>query len=228
LPCLNPANRRRQADDIGTHAERPHGAGIVYAGDLVLHLSDRRDGVIGVDALGIGTPVGFLGCGIGRRALQPAAIEIHHVPGQSRIVGQDAPRQRVVALPDTEKAAERHDGIGHLPIQLVQHQRIDRSEFLALTVIDRGAYDFVGLYQVEGLIRGDRAARNCSVFHKTLLVEMKLERQSVSSRSCPPPPNVHCYALLPIGYPMGRFGPVRRVALADVVYEDQWGRTNRD
>jgi nitroreductase len=26
------------------------------------------------------------------------------------------------------------------------------------------------------------------------------------------PPNVHSYALLPIGYPMGRFGPVRRVA----------------
>jgi len=27
------------------------------------------------------------------------------------------------------------------------------------------------------------------------------------------PPNVHSYALLPIGYPMGRFGPVRRVPL---------------
>src|SRR4029077_3593059 len=53
LPCPNPANRRRQADDIGTPAERPHAAGIVYAGDLVLYLSDRRDGVIGVDALGV-------------------------------------------------------------------------------------------------------------------------------------------------------------------------------
>jgi nitroreductase len=38
------------------------------------------------------------------------------------------------------------------------------------------------------------------------------------------PPDVHSYALLPIGYPLGRFGPVRRVPLADVVYEDQWGR----
>jgi nitroreductase len=37
------------------------------------------------------------------------------------------------------------------------------------------------------------------------------------------PPNVHSYALLPIGFPMGRFGPVRRVPLADVVYEDRWG-----
>jgi len=38
------------------------------------------------------------------------------------------------------------------------------------------------------------------------------------------PPNVHSYALLPIGYPMGRFGPVRRVPLTDVIYEDQWGQ----
>jgi len=38
------------------------------------------------------------------------------------------------------------------------------------------------------------------------------------------PPDVHSYALLPIGYPMGRFGPVRRVPLADVVYEDRWGQ----
>jgi nitroreductase len=38
------------------------------------------------------------------------------------------------------------------------------------------------------------------------------------------PPGVHTYALLPIGYPMGRFGPVRRVPLADVVFEDRWGQ----
>ena len=38
----------------------------------------------------------------------------------------------------------------------------------------------------------------------------------------------HSYALLPIGYPMGRFGPVRRIALTDVVFEDQWGQAYRD
>jgi nitroreductase len=38
------------------------------------------------------------------------------------------------------------------------------------------------------------------------------------------PDGVKCYALLPIGYPMGRFGPVRRAPLAEVVYRDQWGR----
>jgi hypothetical protein len=32
------------------------------------------------------------------------------------------------------------------------------------------------------------------------------------------PLGVYSYALLPIGYPMGRFGPVRRIALTDVVF----------
>ncbi len=39
---------------------------------------------------------------------------------------------------------------------------------------------------------------------------------------------VHSYALLPIGYPIGRFGPVRRIALADVVFDDRWGQPFRD
>jgi nitroreductase len=38
------------------------------------------------------------------------------------------------------------------------------------------------------------------------------------------PAGVHSYAILPIGYPMGRFGPVGRGPLAEVVYEDRWGR----
>ena len=38
------------------------------------------------------------------------------------------------------------------------------------------------------------------------------------------PEGVHSYAILPIGYPMGRFGPVGRGALADFVYQDKWGQ----
>ena len=37
------------------------------------------------------------------------------------------------------------------------------------------------------------------------------------------PPGVHSYAILPIGYPMGNFGPVGRGPLGDIVYEDHWG-----
>jgi nitroreductase len=38
------------------------------------------------------------------------------------------------------------------------------------------------------------------------------------------PEGVHSYAILPIGYPMGRFGHVGRGALADFVYQDKWGQ----
>ena len=38
------------------------------------------------------------------------------------------------------------------------------------------------------------------------------------------PPGWHSYAILPIGYPMGRFGPVGRGPLAEVVYLDGWGK----
>ena len=38
------------------------------------------------------------------------------------------------------------------------------------------------------------------------------------------PAGVHSYAILPIGYPMGRFGPVGRGKLAEIVYQDAWGK----
>ena len=38
------------------------------------------------------------------------------------------------------------------------------------------------------------------------------------------PPGIHSCALRSIGYPMGRLGPLRRVPLADVVYEERWGQ----
>jgi nitroreductase len=38
------------------------------------------------------------------------------------------------------------------------------------------------------------------------------------------PPGVRSYAILPIGYPMGKFGPVGRGPLSEIVYEDRWGQ----
>ena len=38
------------------------------------------------------------------------------------------------------------------------------------------------------------------------------------------PEGVHSCAILPIGYPLGRFGPVGRGALEEIVYEDRWGQ----
>ena len=38
------------------------------------------------------------------------------------------------------------------------------------------------------------------------------------------PKDVHSYAILPLGYPLGKFGPVRRAPLAEVVWRDRWGQ----
>ena len=38
------------------------------------------------------------------------------------------------------------------------------------------------------------------------------------------PPGVHSYAILPIGWPMGKFGPVGRGSLDQFVYQDRWGQ----
>jgi nitroreductase len=39
------------------------------------------------------------------------------------------------------------------------------------------------------------------------------------------PPGVHSYAILPIGYPMGKSGPVGRGGLGQFVYLDTWGES---
>ena len=38
------------------------------------------------------------------------------------------------------------------------------------------------------------------------------------------PEGVHSYAIIPVGFPLGKFGPVRRAPLENVVYADKWGQ----
>lgn len=38
------------------------------------------------------------------------------------------------------------------------------------------------------------------------------------------PENAETFAILPIGYPIGNFGPVSRVPLEEVTFQDQWGK----
>jgi nitroreductase len=42
------------------------------------------------------------------------------------------------------------------------------------------------------------------------------------------PPDARSYAILPIGYPLGRFGPVGRKPLAEIAYRDRWGQPFAD
>jgi nitroreductase len=68
------------------------------------------------------------------------------------------------------------------------------------------------------------AARALGATLTTLYLQFEKEAEAALGL----PPGVHSYALPSIGYPRGRFGPVRRVALADVVYEDRWGHFYQD
>ncbi len=38
------------------------------------------------------------------------------------------------------------------------------------------------------------------------------------------PPNAETFAIIPIGYPMGRFGPLSRLPPEEVMFADSWGR----
>jgi nitroreductase len=70
------------------------------------------------------------------------------------------------------------------------------------------------------------AARGFGLGATLTTLHLQFEKEAETALGLPP--GFHSYALLPIGYPTGRFGPVRRVPLADVVYEDRWGQAYRD
>jgi nitroreductase len=36
------------------------------------------------------------------------------------------------------------------------------------------------------------------------------------------PPGVHSYAIIPVGYPLGNYGPVKRAPISEVTYLDRW------
>jgi nitroreductase len=55
------------------------------------------------------------------------------------------------------------------------------------------------------------------------LTTLYLLREKEAEAALGIPDGYHSYAILPIGYPLGNFGPVRRAPLEEVVYEDTWG-----
>jgi nitroreductase len=56
------------------------------------------------------------------------------------------------------------------------------------------------------------------------LTTLHLNFESEAEAAMGLPTDVHSYAILPIGYPLGKFGPVRRAPLDSVVYQDRWGK----
>ena len=58
----------------------------------------------------------------------------------------------------------------------------------------------------------------------TTLTTLYLLHEKEAEAAMGIPDGFHSYAILPVGFPMGKFGPVRRAPLADVVYQDKWGK----
>jgi DNA helicase HerA-like ATPase len=56
---------------------------------------------------------------------------------------------------------------------------------------------------------------------------LKLNEKKEAETALGLPPGVHSYAILPIGYPMGKFGPTKRAPLEQIVYQDRWGEPYR-
>ncbi len=73
---------------------------------------------------------------------------------------------------------------------------------------------------VQNMLLAARALGLCSTLTTRHLLHEKEAEAALGL-----PPGVHSYAILPIGYPIGRFGPVKRGDLTDIVYLDRWGET---
>jgi nitroreductase len=58
----------------------------------------------------------------------------------------------------------------------------------------------------------------------TTLTTLYLIHEKETEAAMGIPDGYHSYAILPVGFPLGKFGPVRRAPLAEVVFEDKWGR----
>jgi nitroreductase len=70
------------------------------------------------------------------------------------------------------------------------------------------------------------AARALGLGARLTTLYLSLEKKGEAALGLPA--DWHSHAILPIGHPTGRFGPVRRVALADVVFKDRWGQAYRN
>src|SRR5262249_15959900 len=60
-------------------------------------------------------------------------------PAQLRVIGEGAPRDRIVAVAKAHEAAEADDGVAHAARLLVDHQMIDLADMLAVRAVNFGA-----------------------------------------------------------------------------------------
>jgi nitroreductase len=58
----------------------------------------------------------------------------------------------------------------------------------------------------------------------TTLTTLYLMHEKETEAAMGIPEGYHSYAILPVGFPLGKFGPVRRASLGEVAFADKWGQ----
>ena len=147
------------------------------------------------------------------------AVQTWYKKAFDEVVG---PRYRASAPPpgvSPERYQRQHSAVEYLT------DHFHEAPVWIVACIDEGSvapthWSGASIYPaVQNMLLATRAlGLGCTLTTRHLLFEKETEA------ALGLPPGVHSYAILPIGYPMGRFGPVGRGALADIVYQDKWGQ----
>jgi nitroreductase len=146
------------------------------------------------------------------------AVQVFYKRAFDKVVG---PRYRTSAPPpgvSAERYARQHTAVEYLT------EHFHEAPVWIVACIDEGTaaptrWSGASIYPaVQNMLLAIRALGLGSTLTTRHLL---YEREAEAALGLPP--GVHSYAILPIGYPMGKFGPVGRGKLEDFVYTDRWG-----
>jgi len=147
------------------------------------------------------------------------AVQVHYKRAFDEIIG---PRYRNSAPPPgitAERYKRQHDAVEYLT------DHFHEAPVWIVACIEHGAEKpnrsaGASIYPaVQNMLL---AARALGLGATLTTRHLMFEAESEAALGLPP--GVHSYAILPIGYPMGNFGPVGRTVLSDVVFVDRWGQ----
>jgi len=147
------------------------------------------------------------------------AVQVWYKKAFDEVVG---PRYATSAPPpgvDAARYARQHSAVEYLT------EHFHEAPVWIVACIDEGAvtptrWSGASIYPaVQNMLLAARALGLGST-----LTTRHLRHEVETEKALGLPEGVHSYAILPIGYPMGRFGPVGRGKLSDFVYQDRWGQ----
>jgi len=147
------------------------------------------------------------------------AVQVHYKRAYDDWIG---PRYSTTAPPpgaSKEKYSRQHSAVEYLT------DHFHEAPVWIVACIDHGEsaptrHSGASIYPaVQNMLLAARALGLGST-----LTTRHLYYEEESEKALGLPPGVHSYAILPIGYPMGNFGPVGRGNLSDFVYLDRWGK----